>query len=150
LIPLYVTILNCSPRRILVGTAKGGLYWSDDFARWQRAEGIPDIQVSDIKRIPGSSAKLMAATPSGLFESFDWGSQWSRVKPGPEYSYCMVVNPLDDEPVLVGTSGGGAYRQDAGELSWYAANEGFPSCSRGTWVRLVFLFLPCKKPKNQI
>jgi photosystem II stability/assembly factor-like uncharacterized protein len=125
--PLCVALLPGDPDRLLVGTLRGGAHWSDDEgAHWQRADGIPDVQVSDIKLLPGMPSKVAAATPSGVFESDDRGTRWRRATKGLAYKFCTVLAPLADGSVLLGTSGGGAYRRARGQSIWNPCSKGFP------------------------
>ena len=53
--PLCVAIVPDASHRLLVGTTHGGLFWSDDEGgQWVRAQGIPDVQVTDITFLKGT------------------------------------------------------------------------------------------------
>lgn len=122
-----VTVPGGDPRRLRVGTAHGGLYWSDDEGEtWARAEGIPEVQVSDIEPWPGSPSRLAAATTAGVFESDDGGKHWRLESKGLAYPWCMTLAPLADGSLIVGTSGGGAYRRAPGQSTWNPSSQGLP------------------------
>jgi photosystem II stability/assembly factor-like uncharacterized protein len=125
--PVYVVLLSADPDRLLVGTLHGGLYWSDDDGvSWERGAGIPDMQVSDIAFLAGAPSKIAVATPSGPFESDDGGRRWHRSAKGLDYKPSMVLAPLADGSVILGTDGGGAYRRATGQSAWNPSNRGFP------------------------
>jgi photosystem II stability/assembly factor-like uncharacterized protein len=125
--PLCVALLPGDPDRLLVGTLRGGVFWSDDDgAQWQRAVGIPDGQVSDITPLPETPSTVMAATTAGVFESDDGGATWRRASDGLAYDFCAALAPLSDGTVLVGTSGGGVYRRARRQRIWNPWSIGFP------------------------
>ena len=70
--------------------------------------------------------RIVAASTSGVFQSIDGGKQWHRWTEGLEYPWCMATTPTGDGSLIVGTSGGGAYRRAAGQSTWNPSNEGFP------------------------
>jgi photosystem II stability/assembly factor-like uncharacterized protein len=126
--PLCFALVPGDPDQLLVGTLQGGLYWSDDDGvSWERGTGIPDVQVSDLKFLAGSPSRVMAATPLGPFESADGGNRWHRSAKGLDYEFSIVLAPLADGSVILGTCGGGAYRRAAGRTTWNPSNRGFPS-----------------------
>ena len=124
--PLCFAMLH-RPDRLLVGTLHGGLYWSDDDGiSWQRGEGIPSVQVSDIRFLVATPPRIAVATPLGPFESEDGGRRWHQSGSGLDYRYSMTLAPLADGSVILGTSGGGAYRRAAGQFTWNRSSWGFP------------------------
>ena len=125
--PICIALFPGDPDRLLVGTLHGGLYWSDDDGvGWERGAGIPDVQVSDIKFLAGVPSRIAAATPLGPFESDDGGKRWHLSAKGLDYRASMVLVPLTDGSVMVGTDGGGAYRRAAGQSAWNRSSGGFP------------------------
>lgn len=125
--PACVTVLPNHPRRMLVGTARDGVWFSDDNGvRWERADGIPQTQVSDLRQLTGAVDRVAAATPKGYYESQDGGRHWQPVRNGLMYPYCMALSPLEDGSVIVGMSGGGAYRKSPGSNTWNPVSQGFP------------------------
>jgi photosystem II stability/assembly factor-like uncharacterized protein len=142
--PACAVVVHGDRRRMLVGTRRAGVWLSDDDGdHWQQADGIPPIQVSDILRLPGGPGRLGAATPSGYYESQDGGRHWRPIDEGLTYRFCMAASAIDDGSVVVGTSGGGAYRLAAGSSIWNPASQGFPPAAalRAFWDRGGLLLL---------
>ncbi len=140
--PLCLAVLHGDNTvRLLVGTIHDGLYWSDDVGRtWSRAEGIPSVQVSDITPGLGSPSRVAAATMAGVFESRDGGTHWQSVSKGLAYTWCTKLERLSDGSLIVGTSGGGAYRRGPDQYTWNPSSDGFPPAvatrliGAGGWV----------------
>ena len=128
--PACVALLPDDTRTILVGTLGSGLYRSTDGVTWERAEGVPDVQVSAIEVVSEEPLLVLAPTPVGPFTSEDGGRTWRPHTVGLDYAYAMTAT-TSDGTVVLGTSGGGAFRWTPGRQSWNPARAGLPAAGAG-------------------
>jgi hypothetical protein len=66
---------------------------------------------------------LYAATPSGVFESVDAGSNWALLD-SPQAVIGIAINPANPNLMFVTTDGNGIARSEDGGQSWSAINAG--------------------------
>ncbi|MGH7089864.1 MAG: WD40/YVTN/BNR-like repeat-containing protein, partial [Stellaceae bacterium] len=68
-----------NPRRLYVGTTRGGMFRSDDAgATWQKkSEGLYFQEVSCVVQHPTTGELYAGTRPASIFKSADYGESWS-------------------------------------------------------------------------
>lgn len=117
---------------LYAGTYGGGVFRStDDGATWVPLNaGLGDLHINDLARF---GINLYAATPSGLFRSFDGGVSWSFAdvitSESGEGIGTIALDPSSTNNVFVtafGASGTGVWRSVDFGNSWTQFNTGLP------------------------
>jgi photosystem II stability/assembly factor-like uncharacterized protein len=131
---------------ILVATIGQGVMRSEDSGgSWARVRGglHSEAMVRELRRVPGDSPAVYAATDRGLYRSDDTGAHWSLVdSPLCEHAvWALAHNPADPNVLYAGTgthSPALLYRSEDGGRRWEELPVGIaPTCPNTGTPRIL-------------
>jgi photosystem II stability/assembly factor-like uncharacterized protein len=120
------------PGTIYAGTIDGRIYKSTDGGEsWQNISGVWPVQevfskITAIAISPEDSDQIFVGTPSGVFRSTDGGENWGAKNHGMNAHLitAMVIDPVDNSTLYVGTREAGAFKSTDGGTNWRSINRG--------------------------
>lgn len=119
-----------SKPRFLAGTEKG-IYWSDDAEEWTPAEpSVAPIRVDEVLRY--NSARLFAASSSGVLTSKDGGKSWYALNGMSERTSDIAIGKIGGARALVALTSGGVMLYDG--MQW-AKIDGAPGKGRSLAIQ---------------
>lgn len=111
------------PSWIIAGFEDGGVRLTKDGAEvWSATTGLEGASVYALSYSADGSTAYAAGWQTGLWISHDAGEHWVRLweSPGIESIFCITVDPIDEDRLLVGTDGQGVFETTDGGQSWKA------------------------------
>jgi len=109
------------PARLLAAAEDAGIRLSDDGGlHWRSTRGLEQATVYALAFSPDGKRAYAAGWQTGLWQSTDAGEHWTRLwdAPGIEAIFCLAVDPLEQEHLLMGTDGQGVLESTDGGVSW--------------------------------
>jgi len=112
-----------TPSWIIAGIEDGGVRLTDDGgAHWVSTTGLEDATVYTLAFSADGHRAYAAGWQTGLWVSKDAGGSWEQLweSPGIEAIFCITVDPLEAQHLLVGTDGQGVFESTDGGRTWNA------------------------------
>jgi photosystem II stability/assembly factor-like uncharacterized protein len=120
--------LDPSAPEHVFGSACSGIYHSDNGALlWSKYKGIPNTarRTHILREDPKDPNTLYAATTEGLWKTTNAGAVWNRITPANWSIGTLLINPQNDQRLVVSVEGEGIYISDDGGKTYRASNDGF-------------------------
>jgi photosystem II stability/assembly factor-like uncharacterized protein len=109
------------PNILLAGVEDGGIRRStDDGKTWRNSRGLESSTAYSVSFSPDGKAVYAAGWRTGLWKSTDDGAQWAKLWPAPgiEAIFCIHVDRLNPDHILLGTDGQGVFESFDGGGQW--------------------------------
>jgi photosystem II stability/assembly factor-like uncharacterized protein len=125
--PQVYDVKKLTPQVWLLATSRGLLRTEDGGASWKRVRLGLSSRCGAVATSPGTSGRVYAATPLGVFVSQDSGSTWTATGPSAPTGWVnkMMILPGSQEVILVVTTDGLFRSVDDGR-SWQWRGGGLP------------------------
>jgi photosystem II stability/assembly factor-like uncharacterized protein len=122
-----ILVDKANPRRVFL-SACSGIYRSDNGGLyWVKVQGIPTSarRTLAIAQDPLHHGTVYAGTTEGLWKTVNGGASWQRMTPDNWIINALVVDPLREGRIVMGTERLGVVISNDGARTFSVSNSGF-------------------------